>query len=179
MDNHVVPECYIDTMLIKVLVPPEKRWNHQHGCHNVSRELEKGRLKDGFGVGIIDNDKVQVKYLKQFTEIAKFIDDKGIGVRLFNNGHHYFIQICPAIETMILKVCSDEMIDLNDYGLPVDLEELSKTTKSRSSEHDDRFIRLFQKIKETENPKVKKLKNWITLLKEKNYHVDINELKNA
>jgi hypothetical protein len=166
-------------MLIKVLVPPKKRWNHQHGCHNVGRELETGRLKDGFGIGIIDNDKVQVNYLKQFAEIARFIDDSGIGIKLFNNRHHYFIQICPAIETLIIQACNDEMIDLNDYGFPADLEELSKITKSRSSEHDDRFIRLFQKLKQTENQKVKKLKNWITLLKDKNYKVDINELKNA
>ncbi len=55
MDNHIVPECYIDTMLVQTLVPPEKnnRYNHQHGCFEVSNEMELYGLKDKFAVGII------------------------------------------------------------------------------------------------------------------------------
>ncbi len=124
MDSHVVPECYIDTMLLKVLVPPKKRWNHQHGCHNVSRELEKGKLKDTFAIGIIDNDKKQVRYLEQFTEIDKLVDDNDTGVILFNNNNHYFIQICPAIDLLIIRVSEEEKINLSDYGVPADLDGL-------------------------------------------------------
>ena len=179
MDSHVVPECYIDTMLMKVLVPPKKRWNHQHGCHNVSRELEKGKLKDQFAIGIIDNDKKQIEYLSHFAEIDKFIDENEIGVVLFKHLHHYFIQICPAIEALIIQVCKDEGINLKDYTIPDQIDELKKITKSQNSEHDERFIRLFQKFKQTQNQKLIKLKSWIEFLKEKNYHVDINELKNV
>jgi hypothetical protein len=181
MDNHVVPECYIDTMLLKALVPPKKRFNHQHGCHNVARELESGKLKDKFGVGIIDNDQKQVKYLGQFKEIDRYLDENGIGAALYNKKHHYFIQICPEIERLILKVCMDEGIDLAnaDYSLPDDIIALSKITKSQNSEHDTRFLRLFQKFKQTENRKLKKLSGWLRLLIKKNYQADINELKNV
>jgi len=44
---------------------------------------------------------------------------------------------------------------------------------------DKRFIDLFLRFNVSDNRSVLKLKNWITLLKEKNYTVDINELINA
>ena len=56
MENHIVPECYVDTMLISSLlkIGKNKRVNHQHGCFNVGKELQSGNLTDSFGVGIID-----------------------------------------------------------------------------------------------------------------------------
>lgn len=71
MDNHIVPECYIDAMLVQTLVPPGKnsRYNHQHGCFTVSNEMELYSLKDKFAVGIIDNDKKKAKYLSSLRLI--------------------------------------------------------------------------------------------------------------
>ncbi|MEO8962218.1 MAG: hypothetical protein ABI325_10065 [Ginsengibacter sp.] len=76
MNNHIVPECYIDTMLVQTLVPPEKsnRYNHQHGCFAVSNEMELYSLKDKFALGIIDNDKKKAKYLSKFFEIDNIAD---------------------------------------------------------------------------------------------------------
>src|SRR5882724_4100845 len=103
MDNHIVPECYIDTMLIQMLVPPtQKRYNHQKGCQNVAKELEEKELKDKFGVGIIDKDKVEIDYLKMFEEKDRYDNDLILYRHKNLQIHHYFIQICPAIEQWMI-----------------------------------------------------------------------------
>lgn len=178
MDNHIVPECYIDTMLIQIMVPPQKRYNHQHGCFDVSNEMESKGLKDKFAVGIIDNDKRKAKYLSGFVEIAKV--DGSLTLLKHTNKHQYCIEITPAVEVWILNVCEEIGVDLAaEFGLPNDLRELKRMSKSLTSSKDERFIKLFKRMKESKNEKVKKLIHWISLLKKDNYQVDINELKNV
>ncbi|MFZ6025062.1 MAG: hypothetical protein ACOYVG_11495 [Bacteroidota bacterium] len=177
MDNHIVPECYIDTVLVKTLVPPTNRYNHQHGCFAVSNEMERGGLKDQFALGIIDNDKKKAKYLNEFFEI----DNGGSSVKLLKHKSdpQYFIQISPAIEVWILEVCEQEKIDLAEFGLPSNLNDLKWVTKPQTSSTDKRFIDLFSQFKKSQNKSVAKLIGWIKLLKEKNYQVEIKELQNV
>lgn len=180
MDNHIVPECYIDTMLVQTLVPPQKNstYNHQHGCFEVSNEMELYSLKDKFAFGIIDNDKKKAKYLSKCIEIDNIED----GLKLYKHKefHQYYIEVNPAMEIWILKVCEQEEIDIvADFGLPDNLKELKRITKAQTSVKDKRFMDLFLKFKMSGNLSVLKLKGWIKLLKEKNYQVDINELKNV
>jgi hypothetical protein len=174
-----VPECYIDTMLIHTLVPTEKneRYNHQHGCFEVSNEMEFYSLKDKFAVGIIDNDKKKAKYLSSFIEIANVEND----LKLYKHEIYpqYFIEINPAMEVWILKICEQDKIDITKFDLPKDLKLLRKITKSQTSSMDKRFINLFLKFKVSDNRVVLKLMRWIKILKEKNYQTDINELINA
>ena len=169
MDNHLVPECYIDSMLVQTLVPPKRnsRYNHQHGCFAVSNEMELYSLKDKFALGIIDNDKKKAKYLSKFIEI----DNIENSLKLYKHKelHQYYIEVSPAMEVWILRVCEQEKIDMKtEFQLPQNLKELKRITKSQTSVNDKRFIGLFLKFKRSNNQSVLKLKSWITLLKEKN-----------
>lgn len=180
MDNHLVPECYIDTMLVQTLVPPKRngRYNHQHGCFAVSNEMELYSLRDRFAVGIIDNDKKKAKYLSKFLEIGNIENS----LKLYKHEvlHQYYIEVSPAIEGWILKVCEQEKIDLEaEFQLPKNLRDLKRITKSQTTVNDKRFIDLFIKFKRSGNQSVLKLKSWITLLKEENYNVDLNDLRNG
>jgi len=174
-----VPECYIDTMLVHTLMPPGKneRYNHQHGCFDVSNEMEMLGLKDRFAVGIIDNDKKQAKYLRSFTELANIKND----LKLYKHKvyHQYFIEINPAIELWIFKICEQEKIDITEFDLPKDLKTFKKITKSQSSISDRRFIELFLRFKTSNNELVLNLMRWINFLRMKNYQTDINELING
>lgn len=174
-----MPECYIDTILIQTLVPPKKnsRYNHQHGCFDVSNEMELFGLKDKFALGIIDNDKKKANYLRKFIEIDG--SDQNVKLYKHSKNHQYYIEINPAIENWILKVCVDENIDITEFDLPNNLKELKRITKPQTSSKDKRFINLFLRFNLSNNRSVFKLKGWIGLLKEKNYHVDTNELKNV
>lgn len=139
------------------------------------------KVIDKFAVGIIDKDKRQIKYLEQF----KIIDEvKGNGALILwrhktLEKHHFIVQICPALEQWLKEVCERENIDLSEFGENV-LEGIKYHTKSTSRLNDPKLQKLFAEVnKKSDNTSIRKLKNWISLLREKNYKVDINELING
>lgn len=174
MDLSIIPECYVDTNLVETLVPPSKGYNHQKGCGTVTA-LMKGKLKDGFALGIIDKDKNQVDYLKEFTLAHQF---GNLLLHKHNSRHHYIIQISPALERFLISGAEVANISLSDYDLPTDLDRLKKISKSINSKVDQRFKKLIKSIARAGAPEFVKLSLWIGYLKEKNYNIDINELKN-
>jgi hypothetical protein len=175
-----MPECYADTLLIETLVPTNIGYNHQAGCFTVEREMRLGKFKDRFALGIIDSDKVKIKYLKDFDVIDK-VEGSLILWRHRNKAkHHYIIQMCPALEQWILDMCREEDINLGDFGINPNLEALKKYTKSDASMNDKKLIALFKEIcSKNDNLRVRKLKGWITVLKEENYQIDLKALQNA
>ena len=48
--NDIMPECYIDTTLVESLL--YAKVNHKHSCNEVAKEMQKGKFKDAFAVGI-------------------------------------------------------------------------------------------------------------------------------
>lgn len=79
----------------------------------------------------------------------------------------------------ILNVCGVCDIAVRDFELGNELEEIKKYTKKQISLSDNKLKRLFKEIDKMNIEDVRKLKGWIALLKEKNYQVEINELKNV
>jgi hypothetical protein len=180
MDKSIMPECFADTLLIETLIPTQTGYNHQASCTKVEGQMKKGKLKDRFAVGIIDKDKRQVKYLNEFESIDRVEGSLILWRHREKVKHHYFIQICPALETWILNICKAEEIDLATFGFSDDLEAITYYTKSQVRVEDKRVKDLFGTIcKKNENISIRKLKYWITLLKDENYHIDINALKNG
>src|SRR5260221_11453482 len=176
MDKSIIPECYADTLLIETLVPTKTGYNHQHNCFKVEAVM-KGL--NSFAVGILDKDKRQVKYLEEFEKIDEVIGDLILWRHIQKQTHHWIIQSCPALEKWLLKVSEAENIDLTGFGENV-FEGVKYLTKSTSRLSDKRLQALFNEINKRDgNINVRKLKNWIKILKEKNYQADINELKNA
>lgn len=55
-DWHIVPECYIDTIIAENLLN-SAGVNHQKGCNAVAKKMMETSLKDQFSIGIVDNDK--------------------------------------------------------------------------------------------------------------------------
>lgn len=75
MDKSIMPECYADTLLIQTLVPTKTGYNHKHNCFKVESEMARGKLKDKFALGIIDNDKKAIKYLSECEVLSKCGND--------------------------------------------------------------------------------------------------------
>lgn len=170
-----MPECYADTLLIETLVPTKNGYNHKHSCFKVAASM---RNSNKFAVGIIDNDKKQISYLKEFETIDELKPD--LILLKHKEKSQYIIQICPALEKWVLSVCNVEDIKIADFGLLNSLEGLKRVTKQMSSLNNLNLKNLFSEIaKKNDNVAVKKLKGWLMLLKEKNYQVDKKELRNA
>lgn len=173
MDQSVIPECFIDTNLLETLVPPTGQYNHQKGCGTVTKVM-KERFADRFALGIIDRDKHEVDYLKEFDEICAY---GSLILHKHKTRHHYIIQINPAIERFIMKNAEAAGIPLQAFDLPVDFELLKKQSKTVNSKKDQKFKRLFKTLKHSGAPEIIKLSTWISYLKEKNYNADMDMLK--
>ncbi len=84
------------------------------------------KFADHFCLGIIDEDKVQLDYLKYFEE--KRATDY-LKLWKHKEKHHYFIQIRPVIEKWCIKICDENNINMQSFGLPVELKALLRITK--------------------------------------------------
>jgi hypothetical protein len=174
VDLSIIPECFVDTNLIETISPPQKGYNHQKGCGNVARIMQN-KFKDSFAVGIIDRDKKEIKYLNEFELKINYEN-------LFLYQHpvkpHFIIQVSPAIESFILENVHQSIINLEDFGLPRNIDELKKITKKQTSKKNPQLSRLFLVLKNKNTPQIVTLTNWISYLKTNTYHSDINEIKN-
>ena len=175
MDLAIIPECFVDTNLVETLVPPQGRgYNHQKGCGTVTKVMQE-KFTNSFALGIIDKDKREVDYLKECNTI---IVTSGLLLHKHKTRHHYLIQIAPVIERMILLNAAAVHINIEDYDLPSNLEELIKVSKTENSKKDIRFKRLFRDMKAANATDLVKLEAWIKYLKHKNYQADMEALKN-
>lgn len=174
MDLAIIPECYVDTNLVETLVPPKKQYNHQKGCGTVTKVM-KEKFTNGFAVGIIDKDKKEVDYLKEFNELSK---TDGLILHKHKTRPHYIIQIVPGMERFIFNCLADANLTPMDFELPEDLELFRKESKTVNSKEDDRFRRLFKALRKAGSGEILRLADLINYLKEKNYKADENELKN-
>lgn len=174
MDLAVIPECYVDTNLVETLVPPQKQYNHQKGCGTVTKVM-KERFTNSFAVGIIDKDKKEVDYLKEFEELNK---TDGLILHKHKTRPHYIIQIVPGMERFIFKCLADAGLSPADFELPEDLDLFRKESKTINSKDDDRFKRLFKALRNAGTEDILRLSAIIKYLKENTYKTDEGELKN-
>ena len=175
MDLAIIPECFVDTNLLETLVPPATRYNHQKGCGTVAKVM-KQHFADRFALGIIDKDKYEVDYLKEFTMVCKA---EALILHRHSNiaRHHYIIQISPAMEQFILDNAASVNISLSDFDLPEDLDQLRKVSKSVNTKQDERFKRLFVAMRQAGAIDIIKLAGWVSYLKENTYQADIGVIK--
>ena len=145
---YIIPECYVDTNLISTLV--NAAVNHQKCCTKVTETLNS-KYSDNFAVGIIDNDKVEPKYVNEFQLIAKH---GRLQLLHHKNRPHYLITINPAVEKLIIDCAAEIGLDLKAYGLSSDLKKLTKLTKKVSSNTDSTFTKLFKDLEESSDFKV-------------------------
>lgn len=173
MDLAVIPECYVDTNLIETLVPPQRQYNHQKGCGTVTKVM-KEKFANSFAIGIIDKDKKEVEYLKEFAEVAK---SDGLILHKHKLKAHYIIQIVPGMDRFIFNCLAECDITPEDFQLPDDLELFRKESKTTNSKDDDRFRRLFKALRNAKAVDIIRLLNLITYLKTKNYTAVSQELQ--
>ncbi len=144
-ENIVVPECYVDTNLMNVLVG--KACNHKKGCTNVCKVLDE-KLQDQFAIAIIDKDKREPASVQNYEPIAQ---NQCLMVSKHRERPHYLIHICPAIEEFILVAAAELNVSLAEYGLPTDRNQLKQKTKTVTAKEDEKFARLFKDLRPASN----------------------------
>ena len=166
---HIIPECYVDTNLVSALLGGIGV-NHQKSCNNVI-SLMKGKFKDGFAVGIIDDDKRKPQYLNECVVLAQ-----SNHLRLLKHPQkdHYIITVSPAVEAFILRVAEDAGVDMARYGLPSELDGLKRITKHIVSNKNSKLMILFRDLSNVGEFNI--LRKILGYLLEKGYSADLEEL---
>lgn len=173
--NNIMPECYIDTTLVESLLDADV--NHKHNCNEVAKEMQKGKFKNEFAVGIIDNDKRKLSYIEDgFVKIGQ---TENLTFLKHRNKHQYIIKVGKehkAMETFIKANVDALGMKMEDFGLPSDLAKLIEQTKdSVSTQKDPRILKLCKTMRQS--PEVAKLQDILAYLAANKYNVDIDEFK--
>ncbi|MBP5643316.1 MAG: hypothetical protein J6X10_03680 [Bacteroidales bacterium] len=172
--NEIMPECFIDTTLVSSLL--DAKVSHKHSCNEVAKEMESGKYKDAFAVGIIDNDKRKLSYIKGFEVIGQ---TDNLTFLKHKDKHHYVIKIGQerkAMETFIKANIEAIGMKMEDFDLPSDLDELIEQTKnSVSTQKDSRILNMCKALRRS--PEVTKLQEVLAYLAVNRYDVDIEVLK--
>ncbi len=168
-ENIVVPECYADTNLMNILTG--KKCNHQKGCATVCKTLDE-KLKDQFAVAIIDKDKRQPMATQKYVEIGH---TDSLIVCKHEDRPHYLILINPAIEGFVLQAVVELGINMSEYQLPDNIEDLKKVTKSQSVKESEQLARLFKDLRNASN--VKCLNDVLSYLLAKRYSATESEIR--
>jgi hypothetical protein len=172
-DNHIIPECYIDTVLMEVLIPPDKQYNHQKGAPAVAKKMKEG-FADSFAVGIIDKDKMAISYKKEFQLV---VEKNDISLYKHSSKNHYLIYH-PPFEKWLISEAKKTNVSLKEYGLPNDFKELMKITKPPTPDNNLKFKKLFQALKKGNATGIFLLFKWADYLISNPYNADITKLKN-
>ena len=172
--NEIMPECYIDTTLVESLL--DAKVSHKHSCNEVSKEMEKGKYKDAFAVGIIDNDKRKLSYIEGFNEIGR---TENLTFLKHKNKHHYVIKVGKehkAMETFIKTNVEAMGMKMEDFDLPSNLAELIGLTKNNTTtQKDPKILKLCKTM--CKSQEVTKLQEVLEYLVTNKYNVNVEEIK--
>lgn len=172
--NEIMPECYIDTTLVGSLL--DAKVNHKYSCNEVAKEMEKGKYKDAFAVGIIDNDKRKISYVEGFEEIGR---TNNLTFLKHKDKHQYIIKVGKereAMETFIKANIEALGMKMEDFNLPSDLAELITQTKdSVSTQNDPRILKLCKAMRQSTEGAV--LRAVLEYLAMNRYNADIDVIK--
>lgn len=173
MAVHIITECYVDTLLVETIVPPDKGYNHQHACTKVLSTMSK-KLADVPAIGIIDDDKMEPAGMKDFVLMKKYND--ALKLYKHRDSAHYIIKICPAMEQFILDAAKQCGVSPLTCNLPEELNELRKITKHKTSKDDKNLRKLVSSLKQQGAESICQLKQWLEYLKTNPHNPNIDLL---
>jgi hypothetical protein len=174
IDDHIIPECYLDTNLVETLVYPSKKgYNHQKGCGAVAKEMRE-KFNDDFAVGIIDKDKELVDYVLGFNLL-----DRKYDIELYKHPskNHYMI-IHPPLEQWLITECQQVNLNIMTYvKYSGGVKDLKRITGKSTIKDDSNFKRMFKDLKHHQATGIIQLQKWIEYLKNNFYTAKEDELK--
>ena len=171
MEPNILTECYVDTLIAKIILFPQKDYNHKKGCNDVLKKI-RNKFANQAAFGIIDDDKTVNKF-DDFSLLKKH--NEHLKIYKYNSKPHYIVRIGKAAEDFILHCAKQCSISLDDYELPADVAGLKKVTKNIESLEgsESKFKNLFLDIKQHESSDFHKLAQWIELFKANPYNLNI------
>lgn len=167
--NFLIPECYVDTNILKTLFRLDGV-NHQHCCSKVMKCMSL-KFSEGFAVGVVDDDKRKASGSEDFVELAQ---SPHLIMMKHKSRMHFLFFVHKAAEDFLLSCAREQNINMDDFGLPDDLEGLKMVTKNIESDKEPRIRKLVNALRDSSE--MARLQRSIDYLLEKQYQTDIKEL---
>lgn len=157
-----VPECYVDSRVIQILLNSKVGPNHSHGVGKVLNKLCE-KLADYPAIAIVDQDPnkgPKPSVWNQFDLDSTLGKLDNYGFRLYKraNFNQWVIEIVPEIERWILEACAEVHINLEDFNLPQNLVNFNMITKSCNILENKDFTNLMVELINQESPRILKLR---------------------
>ena len=171
--HDILPECFVDTNIVNTFLTMEQVYtdaNHCHGCNKVGNMMQE-KLKDNFALGIIDKDKRQHSYNKEFHSLG---NTEHLELLKHPTNQHYLIRITPAMDGFILKVAGRQCVNMSDYDLPNNLKKFTEITKNASAKDNANLKKLFKNI--VNDKEMTLLKNILGYISKNKYNCSDKEL---
>ena len=151
---HILPECYADTLLVSIL--GFKGANHKSSIGQVAIAMERN-YKNQLAIGLVDNDKVQPRYFKQF-EVLK--DENDLFLKQNPKNKHYLIVVSPAFEKWTFSAAEAVNIDPAEYGFK-SLKYFKAVCKSANVSKNQNVKQFINTIKQKKSPHTETMINWL------------------
>ncbi len=119
-----VPECWVDTALMRTLLQDRLLYNHQHGISKVGGTMERQAATDTgrVVVGMVDRDKKfeENTYLRAFGPPARVRPEAATHHVLTHPAQptQRLIVLNPACDAWVFEAARAAGLDLAAYGLP-------------------------------------------------------------
>jgi hypothetical protein len=126
----LIVECDPDLVLVETLTTPSRKRNkHAGGKSMVIRNLMRTYENS---VGMIDEDpaSIQPDDLQRFTETNR-LQREQIRIHHHDQRNNRLIVLCPKLEEWVLGACSEAGIDVRDYNLPNNPNQLHEVINVR------------------------------------------------
>ena len=119
-------ECYPDKALVSSFGIPKRKIKHAYAKGNVCNRLEKSKSSKG----LVDEDPLsaQPTYIKKLKLLS---DEHEIKLLYDEKKQNHLIVLCPRLEEWILKAAKEAKVDVGNYGLPDDADELHKIISAK------------------------------------------------
>jgi hypothetical protein len=143
--------------MLKVITCNNPGLQHQYGCNNVSQTM-RNKLPDVLAIGIIDDDKRGIAYLKEFVEIEA---SRALKLYKHKSKLHYFITLYPAIEKFLIETAAQCKVNPADYHLPSDVNGLKTITKSQTSNKNPDLERFYKVLVKNKADSFAQIRQWI------------------
>lgn len=156
-EPRILPECYADTLLIRIALAVKA--NHQSNISNVAKAL-KTNYKNRLAIGIVDNDKTQSAYFKEFDKIK---EKDGLILKKHPNKKHYLIYLNPAFEQWVFDAAEVLGVEPAKYKIR-NIKYFKKVSKDINVENNQQVKNFLNTIKQKKNSPVTTLVNWINAI---------------
>ncbi len=162
MSLNILPECFADTEMIKII--GFKRANHCPSIGAVANKMKKN-YKNRLAIGIVDRDKPGTipSYFNNFEVIGDF---EGFQVKNLPHTKHYLIVIEPALEQWIIDTAFTLDIPLKRYGFDT-LKKLKRITKNQHVGRNENFKDLINRMHQKKSSPLKAMREEIEKLLDK------------